>query len=208
MRSFSRLIAIALWKRILRSSPNRESPTLLAAIDAIRSAVANFAHVLNAYQALPDLEAELGAAEAAAIIATTLWDCVLSAGPALFKRVFDLFFRAGGDYCVSAYEQFLAEHANYVPGYYDFALLTKVSGKSASEFAGLANDIVRNTERSDLAPLLDVYLLQMRQAPAAEIVAGALALKSSFQREAVADYMTYIGYTTEELRTVVAALGI
>ncbi len=207
LRSFSAPHRHRTLETNLRSSPNGESPTLLAAIDAIRSAVANFAHVWNAYQALPDLEAELGAAEAAAIVATTLWDCVLSTGPALFKRVFDLFFRAGGDYCVSAYEQFLAEHANYVPGYYDFALLTKVSGKSASEFAGLANDIVRNTERSDLAPPLDVYLLQMRQAPAAEIVAGALALKSSSQRAAVADCMTYIGYTTEELRTVVAAFG-
>jgi hypothetical protein len=204
-----RLVAIALWKRVLIHSSNSEDANqqIFVALEHITAAAVDHTYIGNAYHVLPVLEAQFGAAIGAAVVATTLWDCVLAAEPALFKAAFELFFRAGGAHCLSAYEQFLAERRSYAPSYWDFVLLTKCGmGKSAPDFAALAARIVSKTGREDLTPLFDIYLKQMRQAPASDIVNAALALRSAAQRRLIAENMVYMGYTLDDLRTVIASL--
>jgi Glycosyltransferase sugar-binding region containing DXD motif len=201
-----RLVAVALWKRVLLASFAGPSPAadVLAAFDSIAAAAANAAHVWSAYQAIPILEAELGPTDTAAMVAASLWDCVLQSDRAMFVFVFDLFFRGRGERCVPALEQYLAEQKSYVPSYWQFVLLSKCHPeKSHLDFAALASRLLRNSRRPDLAPLFDVYLKQMRQAPVNEIAAAVRALPDS-QRIAVAEYMAGMGYTTEELRIVTA----
>jgi hypothetical protein len=208
-----RLVAVALWKRLLGNSRSDDPPTAgndpqtLAALDNMAAAALNRVHVWNAYEAIPVLEARIGPVDTAAMVASTIWDCVLKSNPAMFALVFELFFRAGGERCAIALEQFLAEQENYIPSYWHFVLFTRSSpGRSHFEFAALAAQLLKDTRRSELAPLFDVYLKQMRQAPAFEIAAAARALSSAGERMLVAEYMTGMGYTPDELQVVVAAM--
>jgi hypothetical protein len=206
-----RLVAVALWKRLLSNTRRDDSQTAdreaLVALDNMAAAATNRVHVWNAYEAIPVLETRIGPVDTAAVVASTIWDCVLKSNPAMFTFVFELFFRAGGERCTIALEQFLAEQGNYIPSYWHFVLFTKSSsGRSHLEFAALAAQLLKYTRRSELAPLFDVYLKQMRQAPVFEIAAAARALRSAAQRMIVAEYMTGMGYTLDELRIVVALL--
>jgi hypothetical protein len=207
-----RLVAVALWKRLLGSAPNDPAPPdenqrkVLAALDSMAAAAVNRSQVWNAYEAILVLEARVGPEETTAIVASTIWDCVLKTDPAMFTAVFQLFFRGGGERCIDALEQFLAEQESYMPSYWLFVLLIKnASMRSHSEFRALAAQLLEKTRRTDLAPLFEVYLMQMRQAPVSEIVAAARALASAPQRALVAHYMTGMGYTLEELRIAVDA---
>ena len=207
-----RLVAVALWKRLLGRSgsvdPKEDSGReILAALDNMAAAALNRQHVWNAYEAIPVLESRIGAADAAAIVASTIWDCVLKSNPAMFTSVFELFFRAGGERCATAMAQFLAEQQDYIPNYWQFVLFTRSSaGRSRFEFADLAARLLKDTRRCDLAPLLDLYLKQLRQAPVLEITEAAQALISPAQRMRVAEYITGMGYTLDELRIVIASL--
>jgi hypothetical protein len=153
------------------------------------------------------LEARIGSAETAAIVATALWDRVVESNPAVFTSVFDLFSRAGAERCMPAMVQFLIAQTDYVPSYWHFVLLARsLSGRSDSTSAPLATALLRDTERTDLVALLEVYLKQMRQAPVVEIATAARALKVSAQRMVVAEYMTGMGYMLDELRIVAASM--
>ena len=43
----------------------------------------------------------------------------------MFTSAFELFYKAGGQRCMDAWQQFLTEQRNYVPSYWLFVLLTK-----------------------------------------------------------------------------------
>jgi len=205
-----RLVAIALWKRIMGSGRDGQPPAAetLVALNSMGAATANSAYVWSAYQAIPVLEAALDAAQTAAIVATTIWDCVLESDRGMFECVFELFFRGGGEHCVTAMTQFLAEQEKYIPSYWQFVLLTKsTAAKSQPEFAALATGIVQDSGRTDLSALFGVYLKQMRQASVLEIVVAARALPIPGHRMFVADYMAGMGYTHDELRIVVDAFA-
>jgi hypothetical protein len=130
------LVAAALWKSILlRSRPGDHhsidgEDEALTAFDKATGPLRGEGDTWATFHALPTLEAKIGAVDAAAIIASTLWDVILKSDPALFSSVFELFFRAGGSRCLDAWEQFLVEHRDYVPSFWDFVLLTKRSPAS------------------------------------------------------------------------------
>jgi Glycosyltransferase sugar-binding region containing DXD motif len=203
-----RLVAISLWKRVLAHCANSANAARQVSVaNEHAGAALERAYIGDAYQALPIIEAQFGAAIAAAVVAATLWDRVLAAEPYLFKAVFELFYRAGGAHCVGAYEQFLAEQRGYSPGYWDFVLLSKCLVEGGSpDLAALAVQIVSNSGRDDLVPLFDIYLMQMRQAPVSDIVVAACALPSPAQRRLIAENMVHMGYTLDELRVVVASM--
>jgi hypothetical protein len=103
------LVVIALWQHILLNSCNGGPPAdnarheILAALEDIRAAALSASNVWKAYQAIPVLEAQIGAMDTAAIVAATVWYPVLETHPALFGLVFELFFRAGGERCLDAW---------------------------------------------------------------------------------------------------------
>ena len=209
-----RLVALALWRRVLgniyNQSPATEAgwPEVSAALENVGAAAMDSRHTWSAYQALPVLESQIGAVDAAAIAASVLWDCVLDADPAMFTAVLELFFRGCSEWCAVALQQILSEQQKYSPSYWHFFLVAKsIPAHSHSDFAVLAAQFLRETRRNDLAPLFDVYLKQMRQAPVPEIVAAARALASPAQRMLVTEYMAHTGYTLDELRTVVSAFA-
>jgi hypothetical protein len=125
-----RLVAAALWKRILISSQDgiragESDETALLALSEFRAAARNAAYVWRMYQSIPILAERIGTMDAAAIVATTAWDRILESHPAVFGSVFETFYQAGGQRCIDAWEQFLAEQKNYVPIYWHFVLLMK-----------------------------------------------------------------------------------
>ena len=136
-----RLVAAALWKRILVSSQNsipagEGGETALLALNEFRAAAQNAAYVWRMYQAIPVLIERIGAPDAAAIVATTAWDRILESHPAVFSSVFEVFYQAGGRRCIDAWEQFLAEQKNYAPSYWHFVLLMKCSDGQACRLRG------------------------------------------------------------------------
>jgi hypothetical protein len=208
------LVAVALWKRILASSRPGDQQSIegedeaLKAFDKATAPLRDEGNAWETFHALPTLEMEIGAADAAAIVATTLWDVVLKADPVLFSSMFELFFRAGASRCLDAWEQFLIEQRDYIPSFWDFVLLTKsLFGGNRPDFATTAGHSLRVARREDLAPLFAVYLKQTRQAPVDEIVAAARALSTPAHRMRVADYMAEMGYMPEEVPVVVAAFA-
>ena len=208
------LVAAALWKRILASSRPADQQSIegedeaVTAFDKATGPLRNEGNAWGTFHALPTLEMKIGAADAAAIVATTLWDVVLKADPAVFSSIFELFFRAGASRCLDAWEQFLIEQRDYVPSFWDFVLLTKsLSRGNRPDFATTAGHSLRVARREDLAPLFAVYLKQTRQAPVAEIVAAARALSTPAHRSRVADYMAEMGYMPEEVPVIVAAFA-
>jgi hypothetical protein len=209
-----RLVAVALWKRIVAAAPDDDTRLqerqreASAALESMAAAAMNPGQAWNAHAAIPVLERHLGTGETAAIVTSTIWDCVLASHPAIFETVFDLLFRGGGELCLPALEQFLAAQRDYIPLYWHFVLLTtNSSAPSRSEFRALAARLLENTGRTDLAPVFDIYLMQMRQAPVTEIVAAAHALTDAAQRARVAQYMTGMGYMLEELRIVMSSVA-
>lgn len=73
-----RLVAVALWKRILVSSQNsipagEGGETALLALNEFRAAAQNAAYVWRMYQAIPVLIERIAAVDAAAVVATTVW---------------------------------------------------------------------------------------------------------------------------------------
>ena len=205
-----RLVATALWERILTKScdsdpaaDGRENKTIATFRD-VTAPVRGEGDLWTTYSALPLLDTQIGSVDTAAILATTLWDYVLISNPILFCSVFESFFKAGGERCLIAWKQFLTTQRNYVPTYWDFVLLTKsLSGGNHSDFATMAVRALRSSGRTELAPLFNVYLKQTQQEPVSEIIAAARALRRPEHRTRVADYMTNMGYMPEELATVV-----
>ena len=209
-----RLIAAALWNRILltpRDGDDLDEDYLRetsAALKAVAAAIRNVAYIWNAYQAIPNFEAKIGAADAAALVATTLWDRVLEAHESVFVAAFELFFRGGGGRCLDAWEQYLRARKDYVPIYWHWLLLTKVfTSHDHANIPAAAGRMLDKTGRRDLQPLFEVYLKQMRQAPVSEIVRAAQALTDPVHRERVAEYMTGMGYMPDELPVIVAAFA-
>jgi hypothetical protein len=206
-----RLVALALWQRLLLAPPDESAArdddrrAIEPALKAVASAVKDDAFIWNAYEAIPALEARIGAGDTAALIATALWERVLDAHEGLFTAVFELFFRAGGDRCLDAWRQYLAAQPDYVPIYWHWLLLTKTFASSdRAAMAATAAALLSDTDRQDLTPLFAVYLQQMRQEPVPAIVDAALALTRPPQRLRVAEYMTGMGYMPDELPVVVA----
>jgi hypothetical protein len=180
----------------------------LEALNSVSEAPLSTANLWKAYHSLPFIEASIGAVNTAAIVATTLWDCILDADPGLFESVLELFYRAGGERCSVAFRQFLTARRSYVPSYWHFVLFAKclpVIGQFNTA-AAVAKSL-QDTGRGDLAPLFAVYAMQMRQAPVLEIATAALALADSGQRAKVADYMAETCYLPDELPVIVAAFG-
>lgn len=235
----SRIVAVALWQRILAglytpSIPRRRyrdvaaatlkrivghSPKVDGTVDerprtisetlvGLSQASSNAGNPWKAYHEIPILEADLGAKDATAIVVTVLWDWVLETHPAVFESVFELFFRAGGERCVEAWEGFLAARPNYIPCYWHFLLLAKIkSGINHINFAEFSARSPDASERRDLAPLFEVYAKQMRQAPVSEIVDAALCLTAAGHRTRVADYMAEMAYMPEELPVIVSSFA-
>jgi hypothetical protein len=209
-----RLVAVALWNRILlgpsggNALADEDLRERMAALNTINAAVKDSSFIWNAYQAIPKLEAKIGATDAAALVATTLWDRVLEAHEGVFAAVFELFFRGGGERCLDAWDQYLGARKDYVPIYWSWGLLTKTfaSNDHATVSATAARSL-KKIGRQDLSPLFSVYLKQMRQEPVSEIVHTARALADPMHRARVAEYMTGMGYTREELSVIVAAFA-
>jgi hypothetical protein len=208
-----RLVAVALWQRILahsrKGNPAPDSDgTTFPALNEFRAAAVNAAHVWRMYQAIPVLTERIGAVDAAAVVATTVWDLILASHPAVFTSAFELFYKAGGQRCMDAWQQFLTEQRNYVPSYWLFVLLTKCfAADKHSDFAAIAVRSLRSVQREDLAPLFAVYLQQMQQAPVSEIAAAARALTAADQRARVTEYIIDMGYAGEELPVIVTAFA-
>ena len=208
-----RLVAVALWQRILahsrKGNPAPDSDgTTFPALNEFRAAAVNAAHVWRMYQAIPVLTERIGAVDAAAVVATTVWDLILASHPAVFTSAFELFYKAGGQRCMDAWQQFLTEQRNYVPSYWLFVLLTKCfAADKHSDFAAIAVRSLRSVQREDLAPLFAVYLQQMQQAPVSEIAAAARALTAADQRARVTEYIIDMGYAGQELPVIVTAFA-
>jgi hypothetical protein len=205
-----RLVAVGIWKRLLRSfGSSQTSPQLaLPPLDRLGAAAANRAFMRDAYEAIPVLEKQFGPEDAAAIIASTIWDRVLKGDSDIFISVFELFFRAGGERCMPAFERFIAEQRDYVPIYWNFLLLTRsFLVQIHAEVAALTHRLLEKSGRTDLAPLFDLYLKQMRQVPVSEIMASALALKAPNQRWIVAHSIATMDYTLDELPIVVGSFA-
>jgi hypothetical protein len=205
-----RLVAVALWRRLLpylAAARGAPAEAVAAAFENLVSATHNRMHVWNAYEAIPVLEAQIGADDTAAIVAAAVWDGVLRTNPAMFNLVFNLFYRAGGTRCAPALTQFLAAQPDHAPVYWQFLLLVRsMPAGLAADPERLVADLLAASGRDDLAPLFAIYLMQMRQEPVAAIVAAAQALAAPAQRRLVADYMAGMSYTPDEIETVVAAL--
>jgi hypothetical protein len=205
-----RPVALALWQRLLADAAGMMSADDRRAIDpslkAVTAAVKDASYIWNAYEAIPVLEATIGAGDTAALFATALWDRVLDGPEGLFTSVFELLFRGGNPHCLEAWRQYLDAHKDYVPIYWHWLLLTKTFARG-HRAAARAGALLEEARRADLLPLFDVYLQQMRQAPVADIVATALALADPAQRLRVADYMTGMGYMPDELPVVVSAFA-
>ncbi len=205
-----RLTALALWQRILLSSEGgglsgEDQSQISAALDDLGAAALNIANAWRTYEAIPILEARIGAVDASAVVATTVWDCVLQAQPWLFHEVYELFYRGGGGRCLPAWEQFLSQQRDYVPIYWHFGLLAKgVAATSHSDFAEVSARSLRSIRRDDLASLFGVYLKQMLQAPVFEIIAAARTLSAPDHRMRVIEYMTDMGYMPDDLPAIVA----
>jgi hypothetical protein len=113
-----RLVAVALWQRIL-AHPRNGNPapdsdgTTFPALNEFRAAALNAAHVWRMFQAIPVLIERIGAVDAAAVVATTAWDLILASHPAVFTSAFELFYKAGGQRCMDAWQQFLTEQRNW-----------------------------------------------------------------------------------------------
>jgi hypothetical protein len=206
-----RLVAVALWNRIFLPSPGigaadeGTGADIAAALKAFAASAKDGAYVWNAYRTMKKLEAAIGAADTAALVATTLWDRVLEAPEGLFPVIFELFYRGGGERCLDSWEQYLRERKDHVPIYWHWLMLTKTfAGAGRSNIPAAAERLLDKAGRPDLRPLFRVYLKQMRQAPVSEIVAAAKELTDPAQRERVAEYMTGMGYLPDELPLVVA----
>jgi hypothetical protein len=167
----TRLVALALWKRMALISDKagpldcRDSKAVLDALTDLGAALTEETSIWIGYRAFPVLEKLIGSADAAAAITGILWDRILTAHEGVFVAAFDLLFRGGDiERCRAAWRQFLAARKDYVPGYWIFLLYCKTQPNG--DRTAMAADVERMlaaTGREDLAPLVTIYLLQMRQ---------------------------------------------
>lgn len=208
----ARLVALALWKRMALltesagPSGRPDTEATLAALGDLGAFVTDEKYVWTAYRALTKLEKLIGSADAATAVAGILWDRILTAHEGFFVAAMGLFFR-GGDIarCREAWRQFLAARKDHVPGYWDFLLYCKTQPKN--DRASVAADVesmLKATGRQDLAQLIAVYLLQMRQADCTEVRTAAAQLKAPAHRARVGEYMTGFGYMPKDLPIAVA----
>jgi hypothetical protein len=208
-----RLVAVGLWKQLANPPQKPTAPTSppaaekTAVLDRLGAAAADRRRTLDAHEAIPVVEELFGPEDAAAIVASTLWDRVLEFHPYMFVAAFELFFRAGGERCLSAMEAFIGKRSDYVPDYWHFILLIRSTPARYSDFAALAQQLLQKSGRQDLAPLFDIYLKQTRQAPVGEIMAAACALEAARQRLAVVEHIINTVYTRDELPVVVASFS-
>ncbi|MGH6994779.1 MAG: hypothetical protein ACREES_03710, partial [Stellaceae bacterium] len=172
------------------------------------AAVKNTSFIWNAYRAIPALEASVGSADTAALVAMVLWNRALESPETLFAAVFELFFRAGGERCADAWTQYLRRRRDYAPSYWLWVLRTKTfAAEERADLPATVAQLLDACGRQDLRPLFAVYLKQMRQAPVDEILQATLALNDATHRLRVSEYMTGMGYMAEEMRAVVATFS-
>lgn len=209
----ARLVALALWKRMVLSSGGgeplrcKDSKMALSALNDLGAALTDEKYVLAAYRALPVLEKLIGSADAAAAVAAIFWDRILSTHEGVFVTAFELFFR-GGDIprCRQAWQQFLSVRKDYVPAYWSFLLYCRTQPSSnRSDIAAETARMIADTGREDLLPLTEVYLLQMQQADCREIRDAAGTLSEPAHRARAAEYTIGLGYTPEDLPIAVAS---
>ncbi len=201
-----RIVALALWKRIFSATVTDAGKLreLFADLKIFEAAIVQPAYIWNVYQKLRGLEEVVGAERLSALVATTLWHRTVEANEVFFNIVFETFYRGGGKRCGEAWDQYLSAHADFIPTYWQFGLLTKTfPATSHAEIAGIARKSLSRIGREDLAPLYEVYLMQMRQAPAAEIMAAARKLASPEHRARIASYLTSMGFMPDEMKTAV-----
>ncbi|MBX9823531.1 MAG: hypothetical protein K2Y27_00915 [Xanthobacteraceae bacterium] len=204
-----RLLATALWQRIVLASASEtqtedQRRETVRAVNIVAAAVKDSAYIWNVYSVVPALEAGIGAADAAALFATALWDRIIDAPEGFFSASFRLFHRAGGGRCLEAWEKYLAANPDYVPDYWNWLRLTVTfehrdrTAVSEQTFASL-----QKTGRDDLAPLFNVYLKQQSQQPVSEIADASAALTIDAQRRRVAELMTGMACMPDELPALV-----
>ena len=209
----ARIVALALWKNLVRTCdgkeplPCQDTHKALAALDDLGAAVADERHIWPAYRAFPLLEKQVGSANAAAAVAAILWARILKAHEGVFVAAFELLFRAGDVHrCREAWRQFLAARKEYVPSYWHFLLYFKTQENgNRDEVTAELNRMMKGTKREDLKPLLDVYMMQMRQDRCSRIAKKARTLSDPEHRARVGEYMTGIGYMPEDLPIAVGA---
>jgi hypothetical protein len=208
----TRLVALALWKRVVLSSAGSDllagadAKSALIALDEIGAALLDDSFIWNAYRALPVLEKEIGAADAASATAAILWDRALVAHEGIFVAVFELFFR-GGDAkrCHDAWHQYLSLRKDHVPGYWHFLLYARtLPAASRTDVADQVTRVVRAAGREDLEPLIGVYLLQMRQASPTAVLEIAGKLSDPVHRTRVTEYIIGLGFMPDDLPAAVA----
>lgn len=208
----ARLVALALWKRMVLLSDGgaplaaKDAKAALGALTDLGSALTDAESIWAGYRAFPVLEEQIGSGDAAAAVAGLLWDRILAAHEGVFVAAFELFFR-GGDLtrCRLAWQQFLAVRTDYIPGYWLFLLYCKTrphgdGGDATTE----VKRMLAAADRGDLAPLMAIYLMQMRQEDCERICEEARQLAVPAHRLRVADYMTGLGYMPEDLPIAVA----
>lgn len=207
-------ISAALWKRIALESCSVDLPTiaineLINAFSAVNAAVHNEKFLWNAYEALPKVEKYIGPVDATALVASSLWSRIVNAKEGFFLLVFELFYRGGNaELCRSALEQYLRSNRSFVPTYWTWLLFTRTLPKNDhASVAQTMHDVLSATNRTDLVPLISVYLQQSWQKPVSEIVDGALALADPAHRACVADGMIDLGYMPDDLPIVVKAFA-
>lgn len=203
----TRLVILALWRKVLR----RESETNLPehsveAFNQLGSAVEAEVNIWSAYHAIPVLEKEYGAVDTAAMLASILWDRILESPEGMFSTSLELFFRGGDiERFDFAWKTFIANRKDYVPSYWNFLLHAKTLRTGSHEnFVTELKDYISAADRDDLEPLIEIYLLKMRQADPAKIFEAALALKNPEHRYQVAECITGMGYMAADLKRVTA----
>jgi hypothetical protein len=208
----TRLVALALWKRMALISDGegplncRDADAALAALTDLGAALTNERSIWAGYRAFPVLEKLIGSADAAAAIAGVLWDRILSAHEGVFAAAFELFFRGGDiERCRDAWHQFLEARKDHVPGYWHFLLYCKtIPGANRAHMQADVESMLIATGREELAPLIAVYLLQMRQENYLKVRDAAMRLNTPEHRARAAEYLTGLGYLPEDLPIVVA----
>ena len=203
----TRLVVLALWEKILLHNTKTSTPENTSDVFVqLGSAVETKEYIWAAYRTLPALEKTYGVVNTAAMVATVLWDRILAGPEGMLTAALELFFRGQQiERFDSAWKISIAERKDYVPSYWHFLLHAKSLRTGSHEnFVTELKDYISRADRTDLEPLIAVYLLKMRQADSAEIINASLALDDPAHRYQVAECITGMGYIAADLQKIVA----
>ncbi len=203
----NRRVALSLWKRLVRSSSAaglntlRHPARVSDILDLINSTAGDEELIWEVYRTLPVLEKELGPRAAGAVIATLLWRRILESPDGFFIAIFELFFRSQNiRHIDEAWQQFLRYRKDYVPDYWRFHLYIKsLLDRGCSEPDAEVERFLRETDRADLEPLMDVYLALLRQENLKATFGQARELEDPRHRAVVAQYLLRAPFTIEDL---------